>query len=312
MTDVQPLTPIKKDRLASYLAPQWRIFGEAAHLKRHELDIIDLDNRDVHEKCYRVLLLIEEQSLTAIGVKHYISILEKIKRFDIIREVFSDSIEYQTYNFRDNQFKKEKLLCELEVCHISHISMLLDPERPIIANWKILAGTFTDGTPAFNDYIKSLNQHYAGGGSSTLKLFEHLSQRLPDLTVKQFKAVAVQFNRNDVKYYIESNYIDESQLLSELDVQHRNSLSSKLDQQYPGVNNWKSFASHFNFDLHEINNMATAVKQGNSYSPTAALFEYLMARYPELTLDTLAGKCEFVQRNDVAKYIREKAMYAPV
>lgn len=88
-------------------------------------------------------------------------------------------------------------------------------------------------------------------------------------------------------------------MLKDLFIVQREQLTLMLDVGYGA--NWKQIAQLFSLTPDEIRAIESSNYLGES--PTESLFQLLMTRIPNLTLDELKSKCRSILRNDVAEII---------
>ena len=91
--------------------------------------------------------------------------------------------------------------------------------------------------------------------------------------------------------------------LSEMDVDIIGEMASKLDLQHKGKNNWKELAAELGVPRREF----LVFGSDPDNKPTKELFEYLITRYPDLTMKDLKHKLRELTRTDVVEVIEQSS-----
>lgn len=89
--------------------------------------------------------------------------------------------------------------------------------------------------------------------------------------------------------------------LKDLLLIEREQITARLDVGYGA--NWKQIAVFYQVKPPEIRAIESAKYTGES--PTESLFQLLLTRIPELSLEDLKEKCKKIERNDIVVIIDE-------
>ena len=88
-----------------------------------------------------------------------------------------------------------------------------------------------------------------------------------------------------------------------MDVDIIGEMASKLDLQHKGKNNWKELAAELGVPRREF----LVFGSDPDNKPTKELFEYLITRYPDLTMRDLKHKLRDLTRTDVVEVIEQSS-----
>lgn len=197
---------------------------------------------------------------------------------------------------------KDVLLSDLKYRHIDRLSKQLDNGR---TNWKDLGSVIFQGDQHAKDELGNVHLSFIGGGNPAKEFLEKLSREYPTYTIKEFSDLAVRFKRNDIWYYISSLNHPEKQYLRNLDKQNIHKISIYLNNNTPGIYNWRMFADEIGFTSEEIKTLEEqGVKKYNQHSPTETLIKMIKSKYPLMTLTKLIAYTVMISRNDIAEDLR--------
>ena len=149
--------------------------------------------------------------------------------------------------------------------------------------------------------INACHQCYYGGGKQMYPVFEHLSQRKPDLTVDYFNTISSELGRTDVVAYIKDNKLLSGKL-ADMPNGHLGKIGDLLDKRVDiGEGHyWDSFADKFGLKYYEIEDFRNGLRKPQKHSPTYEMISILEKKCPNLTIERFRDVAlSFEQPDDV-------------
>ena len=196
---------------------------------------------------------------------------------------------------------------DLKLRHIDQLSPKLDTSYGAgISNWKNLAYELIGKDEELTVQLHDLELHHFGGGNPALDFLRRLSMSHPTVTVRDFRAKAKDFVRNDMVSYIDKemgNNLDE--YLRDIKQTQKQRLASFMNLRLPTIANWEMFADEYDYRYNEIAQIKAVIREGHSFSPTKKLFQLLRETRPTMTIDTIKEACKKLGRNDVVLVLNE-------
>ena len=151
--------------------------------------------------------------------------------------------------------------------------------------------------------LNSLQRYHFGGGSPTLAFLTANHSINPNDLVKKLRDYAKKVKREDLIVILEPIHDDVP--LKELTDAKNLEIADLLDQRIPGVSDWESFASHFNYDYVKRQEFLKERITPGSFSPTKALIEILHGVNSKLPISHIINWAVSHGRNDIANHLKD-------
>ena len=130
-----------------------------------------------------------------------------------------------------------------------------------------------------------------------------LLSRKEDLTRGHFCGKASELKRNDIKGFLEKKLEKDDSKLSDLSLEDKATLASKLSMIRPAVNGWAHFADEYNFSANDKKAIGN-VSNSSSHSPSRVLLTKEDG-FTTMPLSELKQLCEECGLNSTAIKIGE-------
>ncbi|XP_022789027.1 uncharacterized protein LOC111328789 isoform X2 [Stylophora pistillata] len=181
---------------------------------------------------------------------------------------------------------------------IEQFSLCLDREMRSIPNWRHLAAELEVDV----DVIRRLEQYR--DFSPTIRLFEYLEQKRPDLTIRHLKDAFVEIKRNDLVRLlaVEASSGDSEKVKDAIRADLLDEIALALDDSSLVLSNWKTLAVKLGVSRDACREM----ERQSMESPAGKLFQYLATSLPEMTLSSLKKALESVERGDLINFLLEQ------
>jgi len=309
------------DYVCTHITSDWQKLARWLQLTDAEISNIDLDYRKTQEKCHQAIRTYRTKGMDTNHLASVEQALKDMERNDILMGIHKivnagaqqannppnhqrNGINFMGIHQDDvtqqNAVDQPLLVTDLKLPDLETIIISLDCIGG--ANYERLMMEF-EGMFTRND-ISQLSRFEAGGGNPADHFLLDLKRKYPDTTLADVRAHLVTIKRLDIVRFLDHTAIvlNQTSIEQAISMPMYEGLCDRLNGSRGDVP-WRLLAGHFGYNMAQVTNLESTIRENNSYSPTRKLFRILSQRRADLTLDDLAQKFVQMQRNDLVNKI---------